>query len=193
MIAKSAFLPTSMEPISFSHDSAFAPSMVAIARTCFAGVSVGFLFMPLCRRAVAFMVSNMSAVLFEHGLSVPSETVMPFLSIFGTGLMPEASLRFEIGLCEAFTFLFFIIVTSLSVNATQCAAITCLSRTPNESRYVITPFFNLILKAFWIFCCSLMVSATCVCQIIGVFSEPYFWFSSSLISFSSFMYFGSTV
>lgn len=72
IIARSAFLPVFIEPISFSHDKAFAPSMVAISKTCCAGIRVGFLFTPLCRMAVVFMGSNMSTVLFEHGLSVPS-------------------------------------------------------------------------------------------------------------------------
>ncbi len=44
------------------------------------------------------MTPNMSVLLFEQGLSVPRATVTPAFIRLGTGLMPEASLRFEIGL-----------------------------------------------------------------------------------------------
>ena len=166
-ITMSALFPTSMEPIASSHSRARAPSMVAMRRTWLADSTVGSPDTPLWRSAATFMVSNMSAELLEHGPSVPSATVTPASRSLGTGLIPDASLRFETGLCTTFTPRDAKALMSPSVRWTQCAATTSLPRTPKPSRYSTTPPSNLTPNASSTFLASSAVSARCICNVIG--------------------------
>ena len=64
IISRSAFFPTSREPISSPRPMAFAASMVAIRRTFPAGNTEGFRTLHLFRIAVNFISLNILLQLF---------------------------------------------------------------------------------------------------------------------------------
>lgn len=56
-----------MALISPSHDRAFTPSIVVISRAFSTGINVGFLLTSLRKSFAVFIISNVSALLSEHG------------------------------------------------------------------------------------------------------------------------------
>ena len=77
-----------------------APIRVAMRRAVLAGTTVGSPLLPLAKKADKRTSSNISKSLLDAGPSVPMPTLSPASSILTTGAKPEASLRFEDGLCD---------------------------------------------------------------------------------------------
>src|SRR5829696_2339290 len=73
---------------------------VAMRSACDAGREVGSFVTALATNAARRTSSNISRSLLEAGPSVPMPTFSPVSSIFITGANPDASLRFDDGLCD---------------------------------------------------------------------------------------------
>lgn len=134
MIARSAFLPTSIEPISCPSPTAWAPSIVAISSAFSAVMIVGSSWTPLGTSAANFMHWKMLWLLLLAGPSEPSDTVRPAASISGTGAMPSPTYNMLHGLWETFTSRIFSSRRSRLLQCTQCTARTSGPRNPISSK-----------------------------------------------------------
>ena len=115
-------MPACTAPSLPSSPSAFAAFTVAMASTVEAEHACGSLLATLPSSAALRISMNMSRLLFEHAESVPRHTFTPASSIFCTGQMPDASFRFDDGLCTTAASARASSSMSLSVTCTQCAS-----------------------------------------------------------------------
>ena len=143
-IARSAFLPASIEPISFSSPSAFAPLMVAMRKPSFALTHCGVFPVPLWISVSRLSSWNMFRQLLLAAPSVPRQTLTPASSIFAMGAKPFPSFILLAGLVTTLTFFRFRISISSSVTCTQWAAIAGTSKIPHFSASAIgvQPYFS---------------------------------------------------
>ena len=134
-VMRSARLPTSSDPISFSIPSARAPPIVAMSSAVCAGTAVGSCVASFARNDAWRIAPNMSRSLLLAAPSVPRPSAMPAARYLVTGAVPLASFMLLSGLCDTPTPCFFRIWMSSSFTQTPCAASVRGPQKPSDSRY----------------------------------------------------------
>ena len=132
---KSAFLPTSIDPISCSSPKTSAPLIVPIANASLEVKALGFNKLTFWSKEAVLNSSIKSKLLFDDAPSVPIPTQISLVIKSWIGAIPEANFILLHGLCEILTLFLLIISISLWDNHTLCAATTSGPKNPIESKY----------------------------------------------------------